>query len=55
MDEYWKNEFIETAMNYKNISKERALELWEEYEEDFIEDLHTAADALVLDILDKEK
>ena len=55
MYEYWKNHFVKTAVNYKNISKERALELWEEYEEDFIEDLHTAADALVLDILDKEK
>ena len=55
MDEYWKNDFIETAINYAGLPKEKALELWDMNGENFIEDIHIAADALFQEILDKEK
>ena len=55
MDEYWKNDFVETAINYSNIPQERALELWKEYGDDLMEDIYTTADALFQEILDKER
>ena len=55
MDEYWKNDFVETAVNYAGVSTEKALELWEEHGEDLMEDIYTAADALMQEIFDKEK
>ena len=55
MYEYWKNDFVETAVNYADVSEKRALELWEEHGEDLMEDIYTAADALFQEILDKEK
>ena len=55
MDEYWKNDFIETAINYAGLPKEKALELWDMNGENFIEDIHVAADALMQEIFDEEK
>ena len=55
MYEYWRNDFLETAINYYDVSEERALELWKEHGDYLMEDIYTTADALFQEILDKER
>ena len=55
MEEILKQEFIDTCIEYGELPLSRATELWDENEYSFIENVNTARDALIADILYKEK
>ena len=50
-----KDNFIDAAINYANLTKEQALEIWDDEEYNFIEDCWVEIHNLMANIFDEYK
>ena len=55
MDDILKENFITTMVEYGELSETVALGLWEQHQDDFIEDCWTEIDSLMANILNTYK